>query len=176
MGQPMEIPLSGWRRMAHKWVLWTLVPLIILGFGYYIDHRSHSEIDTDYSKYLGPDWRKNKFKGKRVSTLVSNHVSFIEILLWVSVMTPPSFTPLAAIKKNPIGDFSCQAMQSIFIDRNESKEKLDQTVDMIIERQKRIEESDLDWGPICIFAEGSVTNGKSLSRFRRGGFAANVAV
>ena len=46
----------------------------------------------------------------------------------------------------------------------------------MVERQRLIEKSDLDWGPICIFAEGSVTNGKNLSRFRRGGFQANVAV
>ena len=34
----------------------------------------------------------------------------------------------------------------------------------------------MDWGPICIYAEGSVTNGKNLSRFRRGGFQGLVAV
>ena len=45
-----------------------------------------------------------------------------------------------------------------------------------MERQRLIEESDLDWNAICIFAEGSVTNGKNLSRFRRGAFQANVAV
>ena len=39
-----------------------------------------------------------------------------------------------------------------------------------------IEKSNKDWGPICIFAEGVVTNGINLSRFRRGGFQANVAV
>ena len=39
-----------------------------------------------------------------------------------------------------------------------------------------IENDDRDWGPLCVFAEGSVTNGINLSRFRRGGFLANVAV
>ena len=69
-----------------------------------------------------------------------------------------------------------RALQSVYIDRDSSKDKLDEQVNSLRDRQKLIEESDLDWGPICIFAEGSVTNGKSLSRFRRGGFVANVAV
>lgn len=34
-GQSMDVPLSGWRRSAHKWLLWTHVPMIALGFGYY---------------------------------------------------------------------------------------------------------------------------------------------
>ena len=75
--------------------------MIIFGFGYYIDVTRHDEEDTDYSKYLGPDWRKNKFKGKRVSTLVSNHIGFIETIVWMSAMTPPAFTPMLAVKNFP---------------------------------------------------------------------------
>ena len=33
-----------------------------------------------------------------------------------------------------------------------------------------VEESDLDWGPLCFFAEGTATNGRNLNRFRRGAF------
>merc|ERR1711957_119879 len=39
-----------------------------------------------------------------------------------------------------------------------------------------MEQSELEWGPLCFFAEGSVTNGLNLSRFRRGAFQAGVAV
>ena len=57
-----------------------------------------------------------------------------------------------------------------------NKEGLDKEVEKIGTRQRLIENDDRDWGPICMFAEGSVTNGKNLSRFRRGAFEANVAV
>jgi len=49
-------------------------------------------------------------------------------------------------------------------------------VESIIERQKIIETSDLDYSPLCIFPEGTVNNGENLSRFRRGAFAANMAI
>ena len=35
---------------------------------------------------------------------------------------------------------------------------------------------DNDWGPLLIYAEGSCTNGKNISRFRRGAFESLVAV
>ena len=33
------------------------------------------------------------------------------------------------------------------------------------------ERSDLPWGPLAVFAEGTVTNQTHIGRFRRGGFA-----
>ena len=160
----------------HKWVLWTHCRLVLLGFGVVLWTRHWDEDEVDYSKYLGPDWKKNKFKGKRVSTIVSNHISFLEIPAWMSNMTPPAFTPGSHVKKLPIGDHYCCAINSMYIDRNASKEVLDQQVQAVIDRQKLTENDEYDWGPLAVFAEGTVTNGQNLARFRRGGFVAGVAV
>jgi len=67
----------------------------LLSFGYKINYQKHDDDETTdyYSKYLGPNWRENKFEGKRVSTLISNHIGFLEILCYMSIMTPPAFTP-----------------------------------------------------------------------------------
>ena len=36
--------------------------MMILAFGYYVDLTEHRDEEIDYyGKYLGPDWRKNKF-------------------------------------------------------------------------------------------------------------------
>ena len=35
--------------------------MIVLGYGYVSVLTEHKEDEIDYSKYLGPDWRKNKF-------------------------------------------------------------------------------------------------------------------
>jgi len=61
-------------------------------------------------------------------------------------------------------------MQCIYIDRAGTKDVLDQTVGVIVERQKTNETSDLNWPPLMIFAEGGVSNGKNLSKFKRGAF------
>ena len=77
IGESTDVPLSGWKRTAYKWLLWTLTPLTVLGFGYVIDS---VESEADYSKYLGSNWRENRFKGKRVSVIISNHGTFLDIL------------------------------------------------------------------------------------------------
>ena len=160
----------------HKKVLWICNPMMILGFGYVIDVTKHTEDEIDYSKYLGPEWKKNKFKGKRVSTIISNHIGFVEVLMYASIMRTPAFTPAHFVKKFPIGHHYCAAIQCIYVNRTEGKEQLDKAVQGFIDRQKLIENSDLDYGPLCVFAEGSVTNGLNLSNFRRGGFVGNMAV
>ena len=110
LGQNIDVPLSGWRRTVQKRLIWIICPLFALGFGYYIDHKSHTEESVDYSKYLGPEWRKNKFKGKRVSTLISNHQTFLEVLVWSGSLTPLAYTPAAFVRKLPIGSFVCSSV------------------------------------------------------------------
>lgn len=106
--------------------------------GYYISKKSLSEEDIDYSKYLGPNWKENKFEGKRVPSLVSNHMGFLEITGLISIMTPPSFTPMAGIKKMPIGDHFVSALQSLYVDKAMNKAGKDGLVEEIIARQKTI--------------------------------------
>ena len=89
---------------------------------------------------------------------------------------PPSFTPMHFVKHFPIGDYYCRALQSYYIDRSASKQQRDATVLSLIERQFHIEESDEDYGPLCIFPESSVTNGTNLQRFRRAAFQGGFPV
>ncbi len=175
-GQDMSVPLGGWRRALHKRIIWCVVPFTIFAFGYKLKLTDLDESQVDYSKYLGPNWRKYKFQGKKASTIVSNHIGFIEILAYIALMTPPSFTPAHHVKNFPIGDHFVRSLNSIYVDRTENKEKRDALVRELGTRQRLIETDDRDWGPICFFAEGSVTNGKNISRFRRGGFESGVAV
>ena len=44
------------------------------------------------------------------------------------------------------------------------------TKNKIIERQTEIEDKGMNWTKICLFAEGTTTNGTSLIKFKRGAF------
>ena len=128
LGYGYEKPLPGWRRTVHKWVLWTHCRAILLGFGQFVWTKRWTEDEVDYSKYLGPDWKKNKFKGKRVSTIISNHIGFTEVTAYMSNMTPPAFTPGHYVQNFPIGDHFVCALQSLYIDRTQDKDGLDRQV------------------------------------------------
>ena len=54
--------------------------------------------------------------------------------------------------------------------RAASKEERDKIVEYVANRQKMIEESDLDYPPIHIFPESINSNGLYMHRFRRGAF------
>jgi len=175
----MEVPLEGWRRKIHKTALQLTVPFVISLFGYRVELTDYSTETVDYSDYLGPHYKDIPFSKHRVSTIVSNHVGFLEMLTYLHIYSdsPPAFLPATHVKDFPIGDHYCQSLQSIYVDRNLPKEQRNAVIAQLGNRQKLIEtDQSRDWGPICIFAEGSVTNGRNLSRFRRGAFCANVAV
>ena len=87
----------------------------------------------------------------------------------MSLITPPAFTPAHWVGDTFFGHY-CKSLQSIFVNRATSKEGLDQAVEAFITRQKLIETSPLDYGPILIFAEGTTTNNRNLLPFKRGGF------
>lgn len=173
-GRTMDEPLTGWRREAHKWVLRIMVSCMMFGFGYRCVHVEHTE--ADYSKYLGPDWRDNKFKGKNVSTLVINHLGFLDIPGIVISLGPKSFLSAEDTSKMPLARSYCEALQCLYVNRDAGKEHLDRLVDEITERQHLLENTDKEWNQLVIFAEAGVTNGKNMSRFRRGAFTSGVAV
>ena len=119
IGHPdMDVPLSGWKRKLHLFFTWMLRWTVIGWYGLVVDVKKYDENDTDYSKYLGPDWKKNKFKGKRVSTMVSNHIGFLEIVAFMSTFElPPAFVAAHFIRNFPIGRSYISALQGIYANR-----------------------------------------------------------
>ena len=168
IGQEKDKPLTGIRGVIYKVVFWVTCTIKVAGFGYRIKAETP---DADYSEYLGPNYKEQKFTKKRVSTLVSNHITFVDILVWNTVMHPPSYACAAFVRKMPLGHIWTDGMNCVYIERSQDKEGLDKTVDALNERQEIIENSDLPYAPLCIFAEATVTNGINLSRFRRGAFS-----
>lgn len=173
-GQEEGKPPTGWRLTLYRWAFWITNPIMVLGFGYWIKPRV---LDADYSKYLGPNYKMDKFQGKRVSTIVSNHVTFIDILVLNSIsQSIPSYASADFIRKLPFGSLYTDGMGCIHIKREQSKEGLEKVVEQIKDRQRLNETSDLEYAPLVIFAEGTVTNHKNMSKFKRGAFAGLFAV
>lgn len=179
-GLPFDKPLSGIRRRCIEHVIAYHSWMLCLLSGYKPKHVYKEEKHVDYSKYLGPNWRENKFKGKRVSTQVSNHIGIIDVFLSLSHGQYCSFVASIHVKKfTGVGSmfvFILLALQGVFLDRAATQEQLDTTVNTITDRQELIETAEEEWPPITIYAEGAVTNGKNLSRFKRGSFVGLKAV
>ena len=109
--------------------------------------------------------------------MVSNHIGFLEIICFMGTLElPPAFVAAHFIANFPIGRSYVSALQGIYANRAKDKAELDKAVQQITDRQKLIETSEHEYAPLCIFAEGSQTNGLNISRFRRGAFVGNYAM
>ena len=108
--------------------------------------------------------------------MTPNHMGFCEILGLVTGDVFPAFAPKIELKKVPIVGKMARGLQSIYIDRFGSKTNRDFIVNQIIAHQRKISVEKLPFNPLCIFPEGTTTNGTGIRLFRRGAFAAMLPV
>jgi lysophosphatidylcholine acyltransferase/lyso-PAF acetyltransferase len=131
-------------------------------------------VKYDYSKYLGADYLKTQKFPNNISTYVSNHVSWSDIIVFLKVKQP-AFASKVELKRIPVFGFLCQALGCIFIERGGSKEAKDHVIHQIQERQEAIEKDGI-YPPMIVFPEGGTSNGISILPFKKGAFASYKAV
>ena len=61
------IPLEGWKLFTTRKLYRFFAYYVIFCHGYWMTTIKHGVEDVDYSKYLGPDWKKDTLKCKKVS-------------------------------------------------------------------------------------------------------------
>ena len=119
-----------------------------------------------YKKYLGPDWKPD-YDMTRVSTVISNHSSFLDVPLHASAQIP-SIIAKDEVKKTPgIGPIAVAA-GCVFVKRTDKKNK--QIVQDLIIKKQAESEADPELDPLVVHVEGGTTNGKGLINFKRGAF------
>jgi len=93
-----------------------------LFFGGFIP--SIREIPFDYTPYLGPNYKEQPSIHK-VSTIVSNHCCWTDVLIYIASRLAPAFASKNSLRKKPIIGLFTQALQCIFIARGASQEERD---------------------------------------------------
>jgi hypothetical protein len=83
---------------------------------------SLKEVDVDYSHYLGANYKRKSHKDKKTSTIVCNHVSWIDSVALIKHVRP-AFTPSQEWKNAPVLSSLLLFLDSIFIPRGGSVEK-----------------------------------------------------
>jgi len=131
-------------------------------------------MDYDYTEYLGPNYKQDPKKSPFTSTIVSNHVTWMDSIIMARVFSP-SFTPKMELKKAPLLGTLGMCLNNIWMPRGRSDEAKKAALDAIIERQE-IVEKDETYAPILIFAEGGVTNNMGVINFKKGPFFAEKTV
>lgn len=99
-----------------------------------------NELDVDYSEYLGEESSKLAKKNTRTSTLISNHISWLDPVVFMKLLAP-AYSPSAEFQHVPLVNTLIDACDSIYIPRGGSEEKKAKALAAIRERQVLIEET-----------------------------------
>ena len=130
--------------------------------------------DVDYSYYLGNNYKKEEKVGKRTSTYVSNHVSWLDPIIMIKCVRP-AFSPEAGFKNIPLFNTLIDCLDSIYIPRGGTDASKARALEEIRTRQELIEETG-KYSPFLIFAEAGTSNGTSIIKFKKGAFFAEKRV
>jgi hypothetical protein len=119
-------PIRGWFR---NWALGYVYKLSTSMIVYFVGIRSsYEERDYDYTPFLGPNYRETTTYPKYFSTYVSNHTSWIDIVLLISYIRP-AFTPKDVLHRIPVLGILCKGLGCIGIARGGTEEERNKIVE-----------------------------------------------
>ena len=123
--------VTGCRAFLIKWTYVLVARWLILLSGM---RTSRKVVDFDYTPFLGPGYKETQIPPKYLSTIVSNHASWLDVPILISHFKA-AFASKKNFRKIPIFGLIVQALGCIFISRGASQEKRDKIVQQIGERQ-----------------------------------------
>jgi len=101
--------------------------------------------------------------------VISNHVSWADICLYMSCPESPSFLAKQAVARYPIFGPTAKALGAIFVKR-ESRDNKEGVMTQIKERIDLYKKDPHSTPQLIIFPEGTTSNGEYLISFKKGAF------
>ena len=107
---------------------------------------------------LGIRIKLHNFKPKKGTLFISNHSSYLDVLILGSVIKYVCFTPKAEVRKWPIVGYCAYISDCVFINRKNKKASIENSNEIMlnISRGKNVH----------IFPEGTTNNGRKLLEFK----------
>ena len=127
-----------------------------------LGYKGYKEI---YRKYLGDDYEFNP--EEKYSLIISNHTGFYDIMMNMAIHSCGFLSKEETKNVFLVGTIS-KGINCLFVKR-ENKEDRERIFLELEKRQKDFYEGRI-LTPLCLFPEGTTTNGKYILKFKRGAF------
>ena len=149
----------------------TRLYLKLAGLSYEKKRLPDSKILPVYKKYFGPDYKIDY--DSKFGCYISNHTCAYDMIISMALFGT-GFVAKIGVGKIPVFGAMVKSMQSILVDRSNSKVK-DNILD-ILEKRERDYYEGKPVMPFMIFPEGTTSSGRHLLPFKRGAFTSLLPV
>ncbi|KAF4671308.1 Lysophosphatidylcholine acyltransferase 2 [Perkinsus olseni] len=116
-----------------------------------------------------------RLPASEIPTIVSNHVSYFDILIMLSRSVPVAFVAKKAVAKYPVSGDICTSLGSVYVSRAKDPKERKQVMNAIADKQRRVMEGRSRY-QLCVFAEGTTSNGTCLMHYHDGAFDSMLPV
>ncbi|XP_027091815.1 lysophospholipid acyltransferase LPEAT1 isoform X6 [Coffea arabica] len=169
--------MGGWRRavIVQTGRFCSRALLFIFGF-YWISETHRDIVDVSFNGKFGTqtESKDQSQDSARPGVIVSNHVSYLDILYHMS-SSFPSFVAKRSVAKLPLVGLISKCLGCVYVQR-ESKSSDFKGVSGIVNDRIKEAHQDKNAPMMMLFPEGTTTNGDFLLPFKTGAFLAKAPV
>lgn len=151
-----------WSLVSETISFWTRWLLKINGIKIIKKNLPYEEV---YKKYLGKDYSFDP--NEKYSLIISNHTGFYDIIMNMSINSA-GFLSKDETKDVPFVGTIAKGINCLFVKRENENDRA-RIFQELEKRQRDFYEGSI-LSPLCIFPEGTATNGKYILKFKKGAF------
>ncbi|KAI5598314.1 hypothetical protein BDE02_02G123600 [Populus trichocarpa] len=168
--------MGGWRRAVIVWCGRFLSRLLLFVLGFYWISESYRDIELpnqikSSSQNEGKDQSEDL---ERSGAIISNHVSYLDILYHMSASFP-SFVAKRSVAKLPLVGLISKCLGCVYVQRESNSSDFKGVSGVVTKRVKEAHENR-SAPMMMLFPEGTTTNGEFLLPFKTGAFLATAPV
>ncbi|GLT58062.1 hypothetical protein SLA2020_309870 [Shorea laevis] len=166
--------MGGWRRSVIVRSGRLLSRLILFVFGFYWINETYRDLSDDEKSATENQSKDQSEEAERHGAIISNHVSYIDILYHMS-SSFPSFVAKRSVAKLPLVGLISKCLGCVFVQRESKSSDFKGVSGVVTERVREAHQNK--FAPMMmLFPEGTTTNGDYLLPFKTGAFLARVPV
>ncbi|XP_011031546.1 PREDICTED: lysophospholipid acyltransferase LPEAT1 isoform X2 [Populus euphratica] len=168
--------MGGWRRAVIVWCGRFLSRMLLFVLGFYWISVSYRDIELpDQNKSSSQNEGKDRSEEpERLGAIISNHVSYLDILYHMSASFP-SFVAKRSVAKLPLVGLISKCLGCVYVQRESKSSDFKGVSGIVTERVKESHENS-SAPMMMLFPEGTTTNGDFLLPFKTGAFLATAPV
>ncbi|XP_022768895.1 lysophospholipid acyltransferase LPEAT1-like isoform X2 [Durio zibethinus] len=166
--------LGGWRRAVIVRSGRFLSRSLLFLVGFYWINETHKEDSANTQENLKTEGTNQSEKQEKPGAIVSNHVSYLDILYHMS-SSFPSFVAKRSVGKIPLVGLISKCLGCVYVQRESKSSDFKGVAGVVTDRVLEVHQNK-SAPAIMLFPEGTTTNGDFLLPFKTGAFLAKAPV